>query len=195
MAKQGLYLTSFQRKLLEENLTSVSCVKYRHRIEIMLLADEGFTQTQIRNDLGCAQATVRHWMEVAKSGQAHNWADPPIGRQKVINKSYLDSLQELVNSSPRQFGYSFQRWTAEWLSKHLFKELNIKISPRHVNRLLKKMKLSTREQSSPISSVVNHEARHNSDLTISKIEPELEVKSMELQLFLNLIRGNKSNRL
>lgn len=193
MKKQGLYLTTFQRKLLEENLISVSCLKYRHRIEIMLLADKGFSQTQIRKDLGCAQATVRHWMEVAKSGQAHNWENPPIGRQKVINRYYLDRLEELVRSSPRQFGYSFQRWTAEWLSKHLFKELNIKISPRHVNRLLREMKLSTREQSSSAFSVVNHEARHNSDLTISKIDPELKAKSTELQLFLNLICGDKSN--
>jgi hypothetical protein len=51
-----------------------------------------------------------------------------------------------VSHSPREYGYPFQRWTAQWLGKHLAKELGIKVSDCHINRLLKEMGLSTRQR-------------------------------------------------
>ena len=140
------YLTSFQRKLLQESLEKELDHKYRQRIEIMLLADEGNSQTKICQLLGCCQATARHWIMMAKSGQAHRWNDRKIGRPKRVNEAYLQRLKELVNNSPRDYDYPFKRWTAEWLSRHLAKEFNIKVSDRYINQLLKKMGLSTKSK-------------------------------------------------
>ncbi|MEH1858777.1 MAG: hypothetical protein V7L21_12375 [Nostoc sp.] len=50
-----------------------------------------------------------------------------MGRTKTVNEQYLIRLKELVSHSPRLVGYSFERWTAQWLSKHLAKELGIKV--------------------------------------------------------------------
>lgn len=146
MEKQGQYLTAFQRKLLLKSLQTDLRPEYRRRIEIMLLADEGQSQTQICEALLCSQETARCWMVMAQTGQGHHWNDRPMGRPKTINDQYLSRLRELVNNSPREYGYAFHRWTAQWLSKHLAKELGIEISACHVNRLLKKMGLSTRSK-------------------------------------------------
>ncbi|MGD1704153.1 helix-turn-helix domain-containing protein [Dapis sp. BLCC M229] len=146
-SKSGVYgncLTSFQRKLLEKNLDDKLPWQYRQRIEIMLLADEGKTQSQICKAIGCSLATARHWILVAKSGQAHKWKNHPIGRPQEVNEQYLERLKELVTNSPREFGYVFHRWTANWLNKHLAKEFDIELSDRHINRLLKQMGLSTK---------------------------------------------------
>ncbi|WP_066384179.1 MULTISPECIES: helix-turn-helix domain-containing protein [unclassified Anabaena] len=140
---QGKYLTPFQRKLLEKSLQENISTSYRQRLEIMLLADEGKSQTVICRKLGCSPATVRHWMHIARAGIAHQWQDCPIGRPKTVNDQYMERLRELVNSSPRDYGYSFTRWTANALEKHLAKELGIEISDRHIKRLLKQMGLST----------------------------------------------------
>lgn len=142
--EQGLFLTSFQRKLLLKNLQEDLRQEHQYRIQIMLLADRGHSQAQIRKTLGCSQETVRYWVAIARSGQAHRWNEFSVGRPKSINEEYCQRLQELVGHSPRNYGYAFQRWTAHWLSKHLAKELGIAISDRHVNRLLKSMGLSTR---------------------------------------------------
>jgi transposase len=75
------------------------------------------------------------------------WNDPPVGRPKIISDQYLDRLKELVSRSPRDYGYPFQRWTAQWLKRHLAQETGVEISDRHINRLLKQMGLSTRSQS------------------------------------------------
>jgi transposase len=143
------YLTAFQRKMLEKKLQALDLgQQYRQRIEIMLLADAGKTQSQICQQVGCCHATASYWILMARSGQAHNWEGQAIGRPKSVSDAYLQRLRQLVSQSPRDCGYPFRRWTAGWLSKHLAQEFEIELSARHVNRLLKKMGLSTRSQPS-----------------------------------------------
>ncbi len=137
-------LTPFQYELLQKSLQGDLTEMYRQRIQIMLLADEGKSQTQICQALGCCPATARHWIHIARNGMAQQWQTSPIGRPKAVNEEYLERLKKLVNDNPRNHGYSFQRWTANWLNKHLTKELGIKVSDCHVKRLLKQMGLSTK---------------------------------------------------
>lgn len=152
LASQVQILTPFQRKLLLKSLETELRPEYRRRIEIMLLADEGKSQTQICAELGCTQETARYWIAIAREGKAHQWNEQPIGRPKTINTQYLDRLKELLNHSPREYGYSFERWTAQWLGKHLAKELGIAVSDRHITRLLKQMGLSTRSKPEKVTT-------------------------------------------
>lgn len=144
--KPDSLLSSFQRKFLTKSLQTALRSEYRKRIEIMLLADQGYSQTQICRMLGCCHDTVRYWVAIAQSGKAHQWYECKIGRPKSANDAYLKRLQELASRSPREYGYPFQQWTGEWLSKHLVKETGICVSARHVNRLLREMGLSTRSK-------------------------------------------------
>ena len=149
----GKYLTAFQRELLQKSLREDLSNKQRQRIYIMLLADEGQTQAQICQKLGCCQATARHWIMMARIKQAHHWKSNPIGRPLTVNEEYRQRLKELVMKKPqevnvpnREYKYPFRRWTAQKLSQHLHLELGIKVTPQHLNRLLKEMGLSTRQQ-------------------------------------------------
>ncbi|MCC5649489.1 helix-turn-helix domain-containing protein [Nostoc sp. XA013] len=170
--KQGIYLTAFQRKLLLKNLETDLRPEYRRRIEIMLLADAGQSQTQICEALGCSQETARHWITIAQTGQAHHWSDRAMGRPKAVNEQYLARLQELASHSPREYGYSFERWTAQWLSKHLAKEMGIKVSACHINRLLKEMGLSTRQIRKTAGQEIDN--TKNSRITIGNLLPNAE---------------------
>ncbi|MBE7384957.1 MAG: helix-turn-helix domain-containing protein [Leptolyngbya sp. SIO1E4] len=165
------YLTEFQRKLLQNRLLQDDLLeRYRKRIQIMLLADDGKSQVEICRILGCCPATVRHWVSIAKLGQAHICFESPSGRPKVAHDAYINRLEELVKHSPREYGYAFRRWTAGWLAKHLEKEFNIRISDRHINRLLKQMELSTlpqafrKTQCTLTESQVNHAAHQDSEI-------------------------------
>jgi transposase len=155
-ADVGKYLTSFQRKLLQKSLQQDLSDKQRQRIQIMLLADEGKTQVQICQKLGCCQATARHWITMAKTNQAHHWQSNPIGRPTLAHEEYVQRLKQLVAKSPQEvnvpnkdYQYPFRRWTAQKLSQHLQAELGIKVTPQHLNRLLKQMGLSTRSKPTP----------------------------------------------
>ncbi|WP_016950441.1 helix-turn-helix domain-containing protein [Anabaena sp. PCC 7108] len=145
---ESKFLTPFQRKALLKNLQSNIQPEYRRRIEIMLLADMGKSQSHICEMIGCSQEMARYWIGIAEAGMAHKWNERPIGRPKTVNHQYIERLRELVSNSPREYGYAFGYWTAQWLSKHLAKELGIEISDRHINRLLKQMGLSTKRKSS-----------------------------------------------
>jgi transposase len=147
----GKYLTVFQRKSLQKSLQPNLSDKQRQRIQIMLLADEGRTQVQICQELGCCQATARHWITMARTNQAHHWQSNPIGRPTLAHEEYVQRLRQLVTQSPQEvnvpnkdYQYPFKRWTAQKLSQHLCAELGIKLTPQHLNRLLKQMGLSTR---------------------------------------------------
>ncbi len=153
----AVFLTPFQRKLLQKSLEEDLPKQYRQRIQIMLLADGGKTQTQICRALRCCPATVRHWTHIARTGMAHQWQDCPIGRPKAVTEEYLERLKELIDQSPRDYGYSFRRWTANWLRKHLNKEFGIEISDRHLKRLLKQMGLSTRPKPQDVEKAKNQD--------------------------------------
>ena len=175
------YLTSFQRKLLQKKLQEDLPDSYRQRIQIMLLASEGKSQAEICRALGCCPATVRHWMHIARSGLAHQWQDCPIGRPKAITQQYLTRLKELVKNSPRDYGYSFKRWTGSWLSKHLAKEFGVEVSGHHINRLKRQMGLSTPPQTSIASDSDNQNANSNRIL-ITDLKSENTADSPEFLL-------------
>lgn len=165
--KQGQHLTPFQRKLLLKSLQADLRPEYRRRIEIMLLADTSQSQTQICEALGCSAEMARYWISMAQTGNAHQWGDRPMGRPKTVNEQYLTRLKELVTNSPRECGYVFHRWTAQWLSRHLEKELGVKVSSCHINRLLKQMGLSTRPQ--PVTEELAQQTDCGSSLVIRNL--------------------------
>jgi len=138
----SLYLTEFQKSSLQKSLQTEDRKVYRQRIQIILLADQGISQTSICQILNCASDTARYWIIITKTGLAHFCSEISVGRPKKINDEYLVRLQQLISHSPKDYGYSFNRWSGQSLSKHLAKEFEIEISPRHLNRLLKDIGLS-----------------------------------------------------
>ncbi|WP_445632613.1 Winged helix-turn helix domain-containing protein [Nostoc sp. DSM 114161] len=167
----GKLLTPFQRQLLSKNLEKDLPELYHQRIQIMLMADEGKSQTVICRTLGCCPATARHWIHIARSGMAHQWQSSPIGRPKAVNEEYLERLQELVTHSPRDYGYGFQRWTANWLSKHLAQEFGVKVSECHIKRLLKQMGLSTKTKPNNYTDNTPQQT-HSSQISITDLNSE-----------------------
>jgi len=142
---QGHFLTLSQREHLSESLQAEMRSEYRLRAEIMLRADAGQSQTQICQVLGCSREAARYWSAMVQVGEVHKWQEKPIGRPKSVNEQYLARLKELATHSPRDYGYSFQHWTSQWLRKHLAEELGIEVSDSSVLKLLKQLGLSRRK--------------------------------------------------
>ncbi|BAY93838.1 MULTISPECIES: helix-turn-helix domain-containing protein [unclassified Tolypothrix] len=145
---ENKFFTPEQHQNLLKNLQGNLQPEYRKRLEIMLLADMGKSQTEICQILGCSQEMARYWITIAKAGLAEQWQQKLIGRPKTVNQQYIARLKELLSHSPRNYGYAFSSWTSQWLSKHLATEFGIEISNRHINRLLKDMGLATQKQRS-----------------------------------------------
>jgi transposase len=184
-SQESKFLTPFQRKALLKNLQANLQPEYRRRIEIMLLADMGKSQTQICEIIGCSQEMARYWIGIAEAGLAHKWNERPIGRPKTVNNEYIERLKELVSHSPREYGYAFGYWTAQWLSKHLANEFGIEITDRHVNRLLKQMGLSTKRKNT--SQQETDQQNKDAGITIGDLQSNSEPS---LHWSFNLIQTN-----
>ena len=169
----GKFLTLFQRKLLQKKLQEELSDHYRQRLLIMILADEGRTQTQICKALNCCPTTARHWILIAKIGMAHQWEEHPIGRPHTANQQYRERLKVLASQNPQDYGYAFQRWTGYWLSRHLSKELNIDLNERQVNRILKQMGLSSRDQSQISKEVISTNDTSTSRILIKDLSQDI----------------------
>lgn len=170
----GGFLSAFQRALLMKEASKNLRPEYSRRIEIMLLADQGYSQAQICKVLGCAQQTARHWIAIAQSGQVHLWNDDPIGRPKTINDQFTERLKELVAHSPKDYGYSFSAWTGDWLRKQLAKEFGIEVSNRHINRLLSQLGLSIRSRRSKTHQKAQDQ--QSASIKILDLEPTVSDK-------------------
>ena len=192
---QGLCLTAFQRKLLLKSLESDLRLEYRRRIEIMLRTDIGQSQAQICAEVKCSQETARYWISMARSGNAHRWNEQPIGRPKAINEEYVQHLKELVSSSPREYGYPFQRWTGQWLKKHLAKKLGIEISDRHINRILKSMGLGTRSTKEKVEQSVDFSGQKPSAFKIGDLPSSSSPVFLETFNFINVLQGQSSENI
>jgi transposase len=144
VTKQARDLASILAEILPEKSPQNLDGKQRRRLEIILRSHLGQSQAEICSALGCSKDMARYWMAIAQTPQIDSWQDTHVGRPKRVSKQYLKRLEELVTSNPQNYGYAFKRWTAKCLSQHLAKELNIEISDRHINRLLKQMGLSTK---------------------------------------------------
>lgn len=117
--------------------------EFRRRLEIMIRSKLGKSRQEICRELGCSPETARYWIAMSEMGKVDVWSSCPVGRPQKITADYLQRLQEVIGQNPQNFGYTFKKWTAKRLQKHLFKEIGIKISDRHINRLLKEMGVSS----------------------------------------------------
>ncbi|AFZ36752.1 hypothetical protein Sta7437_3245 [Stanieria cyanosphaera PCC 7437] len=174
MEEQTKYLVALLTKFLPNDLPTQLRPEYRRRLEIILRTNLGQSQAEICAALGCSQETARYWMSIAQTDGAKSWSTHPLGRPKRVNDQYINRLKELVSHSPKDYGYSFDRWTARWLRKQLAQEFEIDISDRHINRLLQQMGLSTRGCQSEVKLNQN-----NPKITIDDLHPPTSPQSDE----------------
>ena len=181
---EGIYLTSFQRQMLQEHIAKEVPAAYRQRLEIVLLTDKGKTQAQICRILGCSAATANRWMQLTKAGLAHQYLDYPVGRPKLITDEYIEFLRELLQHSPQNYGYPFKTWTVGWLGKHIAKEKGIEVSHSHLKRVMRELGLSTRTkaQQPPSQSRANISIADLPDSSIQLDDQESVLNLFQIQL-------------
>jgi transposase len=181
---EGLYLTPFQRQMLAEKIATEPPNSYRQRLEIILLTDRGQTQAAICRSLGCSPGTASRWIQLTKAGLAHQYLDCPVGRPKVVTDEYVEYLRELLQHSPRDYGYPFKIWTIDWLGKHIAKEKGITVSHSHLKRVMRESGLSTRTklQQSPSSATANIFIADLPDISTQSDRAESGLNLLNLQL-------------
>ena len=111
------------------------------RIRIVLMNFGGHEIALIAETVGCSAKTVRRvvnrFVEQGISGLHDRRED---NGDLKLDEGYLGRLRELVDLTPRDFGYLRPTWTRELLVKVMARETGTRIHPATMSRALKKIR-------------------------------------------------------
>lgn len=137
------FLTSEQINKLQETLRECDLPHVRERVLILLLQNDGKTQKQIAEFLGCSPRTVAYWSihgDPDNLESLYNKRDQEYHRKAT--PEYIELLLETVDQEPQELGYEFGRWTGERLATYLEEKTGVQLSGSQVRRILKQKKYS-----------------------------------------------------
>lgn len=135
------YLTEEQKKNLQQHLKSHEHPDVRERILIILLYNDGKTQQEIADFIGCSLRKVAYWCVHGDPDNLESFKDKRMeGNYQKATDQYIKILLKVIDQDPKDFGYEFGNWTAQRLAEHLEKETGIKLSSSQIRRILKKKK-------------------------------------------------------
>ncbi len=102
----------------------------RDRLEMIRLADAGWTIPRIAVHLGCHAQTVRRHVSAFRAAGFAALADRPRpGRPVVVTGAHLDAMTALLDAGVRT-------WTTPQLAAWLERGHGVRVHPDHLSRLL-----------------------------------------------------------
>jgi transposase len=125
------YLKPEQKEKLQKALKEEENSEIRERILVLLLLNDGKTQAEIANFLGCGTKKVSYWCVHGDAENLETLKDKRMkGNHIKATEEYIKILLETIEKTPEEMGYEFGRWTANRLATYLEKETGITLSVR-----------------------------------------------------------------
>lgn len=110
------------------------------RCQIILLADKGRNRPDIAQSLGCSVSWVGRVLNRFRDCGIAGLHDRREDNGEVkLDECYLSLLHDLVDQSPRDFGYRRPTWTRELLAKLMQEFTGVKVHPATMSRALKQI--------------------------------------------------------
>lgn len=135
------YLKPEQKEKLQKALKEEENAEIRERILILLLLNDGKTQAEIADFLGCGLKKVSYWCVHGDPENLETLKDKRMkGNHVKATEEYIKLLLKIVEKEPKELGYEFGRWTAKRLATYLEQETGISLSSSQVRRILEKKK-------------------------------------------------------
>jgi transposase len=135
------YLKPEQKEKLQKAFREENNAEIRERILILLLLNDGKTQAEIANFIGCSLKTVSRWCGRGDADNLESLRDKRMkGNHKKVTKEYEELLLKVIETCPQNLGYEFGRWTAKRLATYLEEKTGITLSSSQVTRILKAKK-------------------------------------------------------
>lgn len=131
------FLDPEQKQILQKELRENSHPGIRARVLIFLLLNDGRTQVEVANFVGCSVRTVAYWSVHGDPENLESLKDERMkGNYRKATDEYIDLLLKTVETEPEANGYEFGRWTAARLSTHLEQQTGIALTGTQIRRIL-----------------------------------------------------------
>jgi transposase len=108
----------------------------RDRLEMVRLADQGFTIPHIARILTISEPRVHHWIKQFLDGGFDALPDPPhLGQRSALTLEILQALDEEIARGQ-------QTWTAAQCAEWIAERFGVLRTPAHLRRFLRRSRLS-----------------------------------------------------
>ena len=133
------FLKVEQKEKLQKALKENEHPDIRERVLMFLLLNDGKTQAEIADFLGCSLRKVAHWCVHGDPDNLESLVDERMkGNYNKATEEYIKLLLETIEKDPEELGYEFGRWTNARLSTYLEEKTGIKLSSGQIRNILKK---------------------------------------------------------
>jgi len=103
---------------LREMYDQAQCPRLRRRVQMVLLAREGYPTAEIARITRQSRVTVRRWLQRFTAEGCDGLREAPrSGRPPVITTAIEAFLRQVVVRSPREFGFARPGWTTALLAR------------------------------------------------------------------------------
>jgi len=135
------FLSSETKETLQQALKDHEHPDIRQRALIFLLLNNGSTQAQTAELIGCSLRKVAYWSVHGDPENLDSFKDNRMkGNYRKATEKYINLLLETVEVDPEKYGYEFGRWTTARLAIYLGEQTGIELSSTQVRRILKSKK-------------------------------------------------------
>lgn len=109
------------------------------RILALLRCSQGWTQEEVADFSGVHPRTVRRWKNrLRREGEAGLSNRPRCGRPPKLSAAQAEQVLGWIESSPRDFGFITERWTAPRLAAVIEDRLGVRLNHRYLNDWLRR---------------------------------------------------------
>lgn len=135
-------LTATEQRQLSRLVRSNEDARIVRRAQMIRLSSQGKKTTEIAQMWSVKVATVLRTIHNFNAEGLNSLADKPRkGRPPKTTNRYVSLLKEIVQKSPRDFGYRFSNWTLARLREHLGCQTGILLNPRYLSQLMAKERI------------------------------------------------------
>ena len=136
----------------------------RQRATAIHLLHLGNKPQQVAEVLNVTRSTIYNWVQRWQQSGLPGLSDKPKnGRPQLATPQYIQKLEQLIDSDPTEWGYSFTSWTINRLMAHLERETGITMSDETFRQLLKKHNYVYRRPKHDLTPLQDPEARERAE--------------------------------
>jgi len=173
------FLNSETKENLQQVLKEHEHPDIRERALMFLSLNDGNTQSQVAQIIGCSVRKVAYWSVHGDPEKLDSLHDERMkGNHRKATPAYIDLLLVVIEKEPEAYGYEFGRWTRARLATYLEEVTGIKLSSTQVMRILKSKKYGYLWAKYSLEAKQDPEKRH--------------VFKAKLEAYLSLTKGNGS---
>ena len=153
-------ITETELSTIEGTIKRSESARLVNRATAIRMLHLGQKPAEVAGMLSVSQPTINEWFHRFRSeGLAGLEHRPKSGRPPIADESYVQVLEETLETEPSELGYEFTLWTIERLNQHVSKVTGKQIVDERVRFILKERVWVYRRPKEDLAAKQDQEAR------------------------------------